>query len=105
MIMGTLQELANEYAALTGRPVATLSVQEFISLKEFAQREKMQVQIVKPAEMTIPQSLAVNETTHTDKADKTDNKDNKIAEMQKRTADIKDKSKSSILNMLKSVPG
>ncbi len=34
--MSDIKALINEYAALTGRPVATLSVNEFLQFKEYA---------------------------------------------------------------------
>ena len=36
--MGDIRQLITEYAALTGRPVATISVSEFLELKSYAEK-------------------------------------------------------------------
>lgn len=37
--MGTIKELIDEYAEITGRPVASISVEEYIKLKKYIQED------------------------------------------------------------------
>ena len=39
--MSDIKKLINEYASLTGRPVATISISEYIELKKYSEEDRL----------------------------------------------------------------
>nr|WP_297765564.1 hypothetical protein [uncultured Butyrivibrio sp.] len=105
--METVSTLINEYLSITGRPAATLSVSEFMTFKEYADkelstpREKLISDVpnaehkeeIKQSKPDVKASLEKKEeVTKIIKLEKTDNQPETHTE-------------NNILSMLKSVPG
>lgn len=59
--MGDIKQLITEYAAITGRPVATISVSEFLELKSYAEKGNVTPISTQYAEPVISKPASVPE--------------------------------------------
>ena len=97
-----IQELISEYSALTGRPVATLTIAEYIELKKYATEAEVNIS-------TIPNNYATTEkeekpTTSQISADE-ESSIVKIEEMPKSDNPKKKEPISSAFMMMRTISG
>ena len=59
--MGDIKQLITEYAAITGRPVATISVSEFLELKSYAEKGNVTPITTQFEESVVSKSVVTSE--------------------------------------------
>ena len=116
--MSDIRLLLEEYAQITGRPLATLSVEEYLSFKKFEKKENMVVSVHKTETFDKEEVKSCTENPQEEKhEDKHEEacEDKKVtpivitgpkAEARKeKNKDMQKQNKEAALALLRSVPG
>ncbi len=106
--METVNSLINEYLSITGRPAATLSVSEFMTFKEYADKEHDVYRInyvMHMKQKSSDNAIKIDETKEPSVFEEKKKETSNVVKIEDKDEQKKKHTEGNILSMLKSVPG